>query len=641
MDPVWTYGQIRDPAFRKSMIPGVTQLHGKVVLELNDGKIRVGVRQAFLNLFLWQVLVDFDLPICKRHYSQYRPPNNGNIMSMLEPYYDEIMSLDFHNAKRLKISIWGVLNELYKLSSVDLLSYVASLDMEDLARIMTDPKMKEIIDTKWKITPAEGTSAIEKFIDTHNKEIMNLLGTKDGVACDALYSYQKVGQLNKFQVPQTMYAFGVRTDVDDSIVRFPVVGSAIDGLQDINEFAVESLSAKKTAFYNHEAVRKSQYFGRKQHLIASTIQRIYDGDCGSTTLIDFEVTENNYINLEGKNIVVNGQLVNLTKDTVKNYIGQTVHMRSPLTCRYRNGVCEVCGGRILDNVNRKLNIGILSAVHVIEPTTQKILSAKHLIKTSSLDYEVPEETSKVVVRSKASELRWNFPVVDNIGHLEFGIPTQCMRAAIHDVTYIRADKLPTEEAFTRMTHFILRDKSTGEITRYPLINDGQIPFLSVEMLLHFRDHYNEAVLDDDVIWLPMVGTENMPIFRTVVVNDNMLLFVESVNNFLTTSIKDYTNANEALKAFSDIVYSKVSTNLMHIEILLKSYLIEGEGNYAVPVVTDPTKVHFQTNGAILSNRYVGSKLGFEKLDEYRRSASTYLVAKAKSPLDLLIGYTDY
>lgn len=640
MEPIWSYQQIIDPSFRESMESQITSMTGTVVVELSDGKIRVGIRQAFLNLFYWEVPTAFGIPICKRHFVKYSPPNMSNIISALDPYYDEIMGMDIHNAKKLKMTLWNVIQQLYRLASTTLLPYISSIDIEDLAMIMEDPPMKAIIDTKWKLRPEMGTDVIEKYIDAQNKAIMNLLGTKDALKCQVLLPYQKVKQLNKFQVPQTMYAFGVRTDVNDNIVRLPVIGSAIDGLQNIEEFAVESLSAKKSAFYNHMAVRDSQYFGRRQHLIASSVQHIHDGDCGSTALVKFYVTEENCMNLIGKNIVENGQLINLTQDNVRNYINQEIHMRSPMTCRYRKGVCQVCGGSVLGNINRNINIGILSAVHVIEPTTQKILSAKHLIKTMSMIYEIPGEAAKILVRSKSSELKWKPDMAAHVKDLQIGIPMHCMKAAIHDVTMLRTDRVIVEEHFTSMMGFALRDKQ-GNTQQYYLESGGQIPFLTSEMLIHFRDHYDEMELVDGVIWLPLAGTENMPIFRTVVVNDNMLLFVKSVSEFLNKTISVHTDCSNALRAFSDIIYSKVSTNIVHIEVLLKAYLVEGNGRFDIPLVTDPSNVHFQTNSAILSNRHVGVKLGFEKLDEYRHSASTYLVAKSKTPFDLMIGYTDY
>ena len=192
------------------------------------------------------------------------------------------------------------------------------------------------------------------------KEIIKLLSTKDSLQNQRLLPFQRTEQLNKHQVPQTMYCFGVRTDINDAIIKKVVIGSALDGIRDIEEYAVESLSAKKTAFYNKHAVKESQYYNRRMQLNAAAVRQLYEGDCGSTNTVAFRVSESKKNNVIGKYIIDGGQLVCLTKYNIDNYVGKLVQLRSPMTCRYRNGVCEVCGGRIYSNLNFKLNPGIIA-----------------------------------------------------------------------------------------------------------------------------------------------------------------------------------------------------------------------------------------------------------------------------------------
>lgn len=633
----WSYQQIKDKNFLQSLIPEAENIKGLVTLELADGKLEVSKRQAFLNLFWWPILTEFGIAIRKDHFIKRKPLNKDVLISEWNRYYNEIMDMDYHNAKRLKMVIWNVLQDLYVFTSDNLLPYVASIDIEDMAEIMEDPAMKEILDTKWGIKPEMGTDVIEKYIDSQNKRIMTLLGTPGGLKRETLLPYQQIRQLNKFQVPQTIYAFGVRTDVSDNIIGLPVVGSALDGLRNIQEFAVETLSAKKSAFYNHVAVADSQYFGRKQHLLASSIQYLYTRDCESNVLIDFNVTENNYQNLVGKLIYKDHKPLTLTYDNIGSFVGETIMMRSPMTCKYRKGVCEVCGGRIYNNINRKLNIGILSAVHVIEPTTQKILSAKHLIKTLSLIYEVPMQSAKILFRSSTNEIRWKPMFYDRLKKLHMGVPLKYF-GTIHDVTLLRTDKAVKEERFSEIKHFILRDDK-GKTATYPLENNKQIPFFSTEMLFHIRDHYNELEMDEQMMWIPLDGTEKFPIFRTIVVNDNMLQFVSQVSNFLSDPIKTYTSCSAALQDFSNIIHSKVVANIVHLETLLKAYLITSSSDYRIPRIEDPNNVLFQTTASIMNNRHVGTKLAYQGLNQYMSQPSTYLIQHQSSPFDLMtIGY---
>lgn len=646
--PRWSTAQILDPNFRKELTKHVCDLHGHIIMEFTDGDIEVSIRMGFLNLFWLDIVPAFGIPLCKRHFINKFKSNNGGLMGAWTKYYDEIMNMNPTNAKKLKLLLWDRLNELYVLCSVDLLPYTQTLDILDIADIMTDPKIESISsDLDKMVVPEQDTRVVEKYIDQRNKELLTMLETKDALPHNALYPFRKADQLNAYQLPQMLLAYGPRTDVNDTIVRLPVRGNAVWGLHNACEYSTELLSAKKSAFYNHDAVTDSQYFGRKQSLLASNIRRIYAGDCGSKILVKFNVTDTNYANLVGKNVLIDGKLVCVTKDQCKSLIGQTIEMRSPLTCRYRCGVCEVCGGAVFRNINRKLNIGILSAIHVIEPTTQKILSSKHLIKTASLMYEIPRPATAIIRKTTANDINWTTAMKGVLDDLELGVAVKDF-PRYHDVVYLRQEnnKPIKEELFSKLRVLILRNTKTKEVIEYDLgegMSSDRLPYFSSEFLLHIRDMNTVDLvkLTEGKYWIPLKGTYRIPIMRFSVVNDNMLMFVKRVSRFLCTDVRGYHSCSLALQAMSDIIHSKVSANIVHLEVLLKGYMINSPNDFGMPSVTNPDDVHFGTNASILANRTVGTQLGFENLARYMSSPSTYLTPKMKSPFDLFVGYTSY
>lgn len=647
--PIWTLEQLTDPAFRKAIGEHANELHGHVIMQFTDGQLEVSARMAYLNLFWLDVPTQFGIPLCKRHFLKRFNPSNSGLMKAWTVYYEEIMDLDAHNGKRLKQVLWDKLQDLYKFCSVDILEYTRTIDILDMAEIMTDPAVAPIIDTKYEISTAMGTAAVEKFIDYHKDKLMDLFGTKGAIKNDALYVYRKVDQLNKFQTPQMLYAYGPRTDVDDTIITLPVKGSAVAGIQDIQEFAVESLSAKKSSFYNKVAVSDAQYFGRKQHLIASSIMKVYDEDCGTTNYVRYNVTKRNYSGIVGKHIYdETGKTVRVTKDMAVSLVGTTIKMRSPLTCKGRRGVCACCGGDIFRNINRNANLGILSAIQVIERITQPILSSKHLIRTVSLVYQLTPEAKEILTKKAANEIHWHPAVTANSSKYAVGFDVKDI-TRFHDINYISDDKDKPikEELFSKITKIYLRNIDSGNTVEYQLDTGnaaGQYLYLSDKFLLHFRDNH---ILSDngegaDRVWVPIQGTEKMPIFKYTVVNDNMRTFVSRAAKFLSSDIKSYTSCSEALQAFSDLVRDKVDDiNIVHLEVLLKAYLVTSETDFRIPCVEDPDKVKFSSNAAILANRTVGTQLGFQDLGRYMATTSTYLTPKMKSPFDLFIGYDSY
>lgn len=630
----WSLQDILDPGLRARLIQDPDAVRGLVDMEFTDGVIRCSKRVGLLNLFFLTIPAAFNIPLRKDHFIKRIPFNRSNLTAAWEKYYDEIMALGNENAKPLKQAIWKVWQDLYEFCSIELLPWVGTLDIMDLAEIMTDPVMKPIIETKEKISPEMGTNVIEAYIDAHNKQIMKLLGTKGALQCEALYPYQHIGQLNKFQVPQTMYAFGVRTDVSDNIVGYPVIGSAISGLRNIQEFAVESLSAKKSAFYSKSSISESQYFGRTVELALSILQHAYARDCGSTHLVQFKVTEQNWMNVMGKLIVVDGKPLYLNVHNIEQFIGHDVYMRSPMTCKFRKGVCVICGGKVYDNINHKVGVGILSGMRVIEPTTQKILSAKHLIKTSSIIYQIPGEAAKLLYIGPNNSIAWKPEIYGKVKHLLLGVPLRDINN-IHDITVIRADKPVKEERFSSISEFHLKD-SKGNINHYVLQSqDKQLPFFSTEMLMYIRDHFDKIQIDDEMMWIPLMNTDKFPLFKTIVINDNMRLYVDRVEKFLSKQVIEYTTCADALAAFSEVVHSKVQANIVHLETILKAYMITSNGDYRIPRVEDPNNVIFASTNAILSNRCVGSKLAYQGLGRYVCQPSTYLVQHQSSPFDPL------
>lgn len=639
----WSLQDLTDVSFRQRLDKVICDKKGLVHMEFSDGVIEASIRQAYLNLFWLQIPHAFGIPLRKDHFIKRVEPTTGNFTGAWSKYYDEIMGQDFHHAKKLKQVVWSVIQTMHDVSCTYLLPYSRSLDIMDIADIMLDPKMKPILDEKNLIKPEMGTKVIETFIDAHNDKIMSLMNKKeDGLKCDALLPFRRVEQLNRMQIPQTIFAFGVRTDVNDTIIRLPVVGSALSGLRNIQEFAVESLSAKKSLFYNHVAVADSQYFGRKQHLLGSSLHRIIPGDCGSKLLVPFKVPLKKFKNVIGKLVVVDGKYVTLDRNNIGKYAGQTVMMRSPITCKYRTGVCEVCGGSVFRNLNRKLNPGVLSASEIISRVSQKILSAKHLIKTNTIAYELPSAATKYLYKSSTDEIRWSANMTDKLANSSLGIEVEDF-PGYTDIWLLKSDRPTKEEQRSMLHQFTLRNDKTGKTTTVGLaVSDGedklQVPHFSSEMLFYIRDHLAEVRPDDGKIWIPLNGTQKFPIFRTHIVNDNMLMFVKRVSGFLSKVIKDYTSASEALQDFADIIYDKVDVNIVYIETLLKAYMISSDTDYRIPEVTDIENVKFQTNPNILTNRHIGLWLAFQGLDRGLSQPSTYLQAKSSNPMDLIAGY---
>lgn len=636
---ILSYEQVIDPNTPTWLMEIDDIATQKIVLTLVDEKVKMYAPDAILNMICWQIYVRFNIPIKTRHLIKRVPLNTGNLAKILTEIHNEVAFMYPDLEYERKESIFTTINNLYNFIVEELNAYVSTISARDLCEIITDPKIVDL-KKRMNISIHQSTDVVEKKIAMASKELLEYLNTKGCLGNEALLSYQQAGMLNKFQIPQMFLAYGPRTDVDDVIIRYPVIECAIAGLDNIMSFAVESLSAKKSAFYNKVAVTDSQYTGRKQHILASTVSKIYQGDCGTTVTVKFLVNENNYKNILGKYIVENNQLVLLRYiDDIKPYIGKYIELRSPTVCKHRDGYCTICGGIITRNINKKLNVGILASIAVIEPTTQKILSAKHLVKTTSQIYEVPEEAAPYFSRISADRICWDNSLFSQLKYFELGVSNKDLTAGgLSDIKFLVNDKNLNEAKYSNLQSVVLRDTRTGNAVTIPLTINNQSPFFTREMLLYIRDNFNKINIDTAMIWIPLEGTDKFPILKSTVTNDNMMLFVKAVKHFLESNIDNYTSISAALRDFSDIVYSKVdNAALMHLEVLIKAYLITSNDDYRIPEVKDPENVRFQTLDNILSFRSIGQKFAYQCLNVYLGTPSAYLVPKGASEFDTFLG----
>ena len=115
-------------------------------------------------------------------------------------------------------------------------------------------------------------------------------------------------------------------------------------------------------------------------------------DCGSInyynkTIMDRKDLEDMsgrwYLNEDNNHIT---QLIS----TDYHLVGKTLKFRSPTTCASKDGICATCYGHMYTQ-NRNINIGLNSSLKLSEKNYQMIMSAKHVLNTSTETLNFSEE----------------------------------------------------------------------------------------------------------------------------------------------------------------------------------------------------------------------------------------------------------
>lgn len=104
-------------------------------------------------------------------------------------------------------------------------------------------------------------------------------------------------------------------------------------------------------------MQESGYLAKQ--LLAAFQQEMLDvhgSDCKTKGTIEVDITSKNARDFEYRYIVEGGKYVCLSPDVIGNYIGKTVHMRSPMYCT-GDKICNICGGEMSYKLGT-LNIGL-------------------------------------------------------------------------------------------------------------------------------------------------------------------------------------------------------------------------------------------------------------------------------------------
>jgi hypothetical protein len=605
-------------------------------VHLEDITVNIEAKYLLLNVYFWKSLVKRKLPIKKKHLFHNTMLSGKEIQRINNNVYLDIKAA-YPDDKEVFYDIVG-----YSISDMDnmikkyLGSYQCTLDAFNLAELLLSPGVEELTHVDVSVETIYGPKAVEEKIEKAYKAMLDKL--KDPtVPNNVLYPFLKLGLLSERQLPQVIVAAGMRTDVNDTVITKPITRSFMNGIDNPVDWASESLAAKKSVFYNKLGMDDSQYENRSQQLLCNTIRHLYDGDCGSIVYMPYYIHTSNYMHTVGANIVDDdGNRVTLTKETVSSYIGKTIRMRSPITCRYTDGICRACGGALTNYMHPKIVIGIASVIEFMAPTSQLILSNKHFSTTKSSMYSIPFELRDIFI-TKGNDIFIKDSV--KLDQLLIGIPFNCM-TKVKDLKHAREDGSINEMVMSRITDIFIANSKTGELIDNPVNMIGQdyvMPYFTTECLLYMK-HHPELVSVKDDIWLDISRWDiNIPIMRSTVHNDSMMNFVKKIGRTFSTTIKEYTSATAALRDLSNLAYSKVDTNILHLGVVIKANLITSETDFNVPVVTNPDKVIFSNLDNIIPRRSLGSQFAFERLRDFFSSATTFTIPKPEGLFDTYLG----
>lgn len=240
---------------------------------------------------------------------------------------------------------------------------------------------------KFKVDESKQPAEIEHDIEEAAKRQIELILNDSRFT--TLKAIIQPGALKTKQLSEVHTLIGLKPDDQGRTVSRPINTNYItEGLNNIFYLYLEAVSGRTAAIINKTLM------GVAGHLLILTATMAASAklepiatDCGSPNLVPIEVKNKKVlekINMRKYKRPGQKEFKTIDFEEDEDLIGETIYMRSPVTCACKNGrICKECYGDLWYR-NKDLNsAGLYAGFIVMNPVAQGLLSAKHHQGTNS------------------------------------------------------------------------------------------------------------------------------------------------------------------------------------------------------------------------------------------------------------------
>lgn len=225
-----------------------------------------------------------------------------------------------------------------------------------------------------------------KYIDEVEKPLLKI--AKEELAKDPsgrMYNLKKPGIGNNYK--NSNITNGPLPDMMNQGNYIIVDNSFTDGT-DRKSYATLSNKALFASYSRGVATQRGGTYAKYISIMMQSVRADKPGtNCGTTSYVNFEVTDENKSTIEFCYALLNGKLVELTEDILKTLVGKTIKLRSPIFCKDKKCICNIC----LGNKPYKMGIENIGMVANIPADKVKNASMKRM-HNMAMDTIVPPIT---------------------------------------------------------------------------------------------------------------------------------------------------------------------------------------------------------------------------------------------------------
>jgi hypothetical protein len=353
-------------------------------------------RHFLINIIFWYPMVAIDFNVLDDTFiipSVIMPKISGGFIKnywdakYVKPYKRK---LDNHRLNEILHDATFLLSRISAKFNMFLGISISIEVFRDLAERI--PEFKELLyfNIDETMQPAEIEQTMKKMSD---KQLDIILNDNKFNLLKPLLAPKAV---KKKQFDEVSINIGLKPDADGNTIPTPINNNYITGnLGSIQKHFVNNISGRKAAIINNEFMGSA---GHLLILVATLTESVKLSkttmDCHTANPIPITITDSKFLRkLDMRRYKFQGEREyhTINADVDDWLIGQTILLRSPVTCACKDGICRECYGDLYYTNESMNSVGAFAAFETMNPVVQGLLSAKHHQGTSSsmIEFEAP------------------------------------------------------------------------------------------------------------------------------------------------------------------------------------------------------------------------------------------------------------
>ena len=544
------------------------------------------------------------------------------------------------DAEQLCEAAYDATNDLYNVLTYRCEAYVRTISILDFMDVIGHPRIKE---AQSQIRPTEASlEEVGTVITQTLRDPKELRGNR-------IAEVVRNGLVDVNQVLQCVGPRGYTTDIDSHIFREPILVGFAHGFSRFYDSLIDSRLAAKAQSFTGPPLQMTEYFNRQLQLLAHSLERLHDEDCGSQQYISWRVRAKDLEHLDGQYYRTPDGLARI-RSTDHHLVDQLIEMRNVIYCQHPDsqGKCIYCYGELGRSIPKWTNIGHVASTHVGEKISQSVLAIKHVETSSSVGLIEFTEFERRYLKVGTNPN--NLMLADrlqNATRIEIVIRA---REAPHiaDVKIVDDVDALMPGFVSELSEVLIRVERNGKVDQAPIsvYVDNRPASLSKPVLHRIREQ-GWQVTDSSTYVIDLTGWDMAkPVFEMPRRHENMLDYAMSIRDFLCAAkrkkggpetLRDIRNVEQALKEFYQRVTRRLRVNIVHLSVLIAATMVRSRSHrdYRLPLAGNA--VEFGEFTATMYLRSMSAAMAYQGQKQVLDRPMLYMVRNRPShPLDALL-----